>query len=429
MLNHALIVLGVMVLIFIVASRFKVTVELSMLLAALGGGLANASDFSARHIVDGSFTYFDVTLIFLSATFFMNIVKESGGVDFIVGGIVKRFHASRFLCLLFLTFILLIPGALTGSGSVTVLVVGALASKVLAEMGIPKQKVTAIIFLCAAMSAAAPPVNLWAMMAAAGSNMPYVGFIGPLGALSIAGALFSMFWLGWKGTPIDAEKVLAEIKIDAKMRGWRVGLPFAVLIVLIALSRIFPYSFPILGLPLCFMISGAVAVATSTKKLAVFQIARDTVEKLLPLIGMMIVVGILVQVMSLSGVRGLISLSVVTLPLVVIIAALFLILPFSEGLVQYAAAPLLGVPLILLFNMKGINPVVALSAMAVMWPIGDMLPPTLVVGRAAVMVTAFEGPYYRGFVKATLVPVLFIMALSTLVIIFSNQLKFLTVLG
>ncbi len=54
MLNHALIVLGVMVLIFIVASRFKVTVELSMLLAALGGGLANASDFSARHIVDVS---------------------------------------------------------------------------------------------------------------------------------------------------------------------------------------------------------------------------------------------------------------------------------------------------------------------------------------------------------------------------------------
>ncbi len=79
--------------------------------------------------------------------------------------------------------------------------------------------------------------------------------------------------------------------------------------------------------------------------------------------------------------------------------------------------------------MKGINPVVALSAMAVMWPIGDMLPPTLVVGRAAVMVTSYEGPYYRGFVKATIVPVLFIMALSTLVVIFSNQLKFLTVLG
>ena len=154
MLNHALLVLGVMVVAFAVASRLKVSVELSMLLAAIAGGLAHGSGFSARHVVDGAFTYFDVTLIFLSATFFMNIVKESGGVDYIVGGIVKRFHANRFLCLLFLTFILLIPGALTGSGSVTVLVVGALAAKVLSEMGIPKEKVTAIVFLCAAMSAA-----------------------------------------------------------------------------------------------------------------------------------------------------------------------------------------------------------------------------------------------------------------------------------
>jgi TRAP-type C4-dicarboxylate transport system permease large subunit len=429
MLSHALIVLGVIIVVFIVANRLKLSVELSMLAAAIAGGFAHGACFSARHIVDGAFTYFDVTLIFLSATFFMNLVKESGGVDFIVGGIVKRFHNNRFLCLLFLTFILLIPGALTGSGSVTVLVVGALASKVLAEMGISKPKVTAIIFLCAAMSAAAPPVNLWAMMAAAGSNMPYVGFIGPLGALSIIGALFSMYWLGWKGTPMEVEKIMAEIKIDSKMRGWRVALPFVVLIVLIALSRIFPWSFPILGLPLCFMISGAVAVAVSTKKLPIFQIAADTVERLLPLIGMMIVVGILVQIMSLSGVRGLISLSVVTLPLVVIIGALFLILPVSEGLVQYAAAPLLGVPLILLFNMKGINPVIALSAMAVMWPIGDMLPPTVVVGRAAVMVTGYEGSYYKGFVKATIVPVLFILALSTLVVVFSNQLKFLANLG
>ncbi len=429
MLSHALIVLGVMVAVFTVATLLKVTVELSMLLAAIAGGLAHGAGFSARQIVDGSFTYFDVTLIFLSATLFMNIVKESGGVDFIVAGIVKRFHGNRFLCLLFLTLILLIPGALTGSGSVTVLVVGALVSKVLSEMGIPKQKVTAIIFLCAAMSAAAPPVNLWAMMAAAGSNMPYVGFLGPLGVLSISGALFSMFWLGWKGRPIDVSKVLAEVRIDKKMRTWRVALPFVVLFGLIAGSRIFPWAMPTLGLPLYFLISGTVAALVSTKRLNLFRISMDTVDKLLPLVGMMVVVGVLVQVMSLSGVRGLVSLSVVTLPLTVIIASLFLILPISEGLVQYAAAPLLGVPLVLLFNMKGINPVIALSAMAVMWPLGDMLPPTVVVGRAAVMVTGYEGNYYRDFVKATLVPALFILALATAFLVFSNQLKFLAVLG
>jgi TRAP-type C4-dicarboxylate transport system permease large subunit len=418
-----------MVAVFAIATLLKATIELSMLLAAVAGGLAHGAGFTPRQIVDGSFTYFDVTLIFLSATLFMNIIKESGGVDFIVSGIVKRFHKNRFLCLLFLALILLIPGALTGSGSVTVLVVGALVAKVLSEMGIPKNKVTAIIFLCAAMSAAAPPINLWAMMAAAGSNMPYVGFLGPLGILSVSGALFSMFWLGWKGTPIDVAKVLADVRIDKKMRAWRVALPFAVLFGLIAASRIFPWAMPTLGLPLFFMISAAIAALVSTKPLNLIKISVDTVDKLLPLVGMMVVVGILVQVMSLSGVRGLVSLSVVTLPLTVIIASLFLILPISEGLVQYAAAPLLGVPLVLLFNMKGINPVIALSAMAVMWPLGDMLPPTVVVGRAAVMVTGYEGNYYRDFVRATLVPALFIVAIATAFVVFSNELKFLAVLG
>ena len=352
-----------------------------------------------------------------------------GGVDYIVRGVVRRFHRSRFLSLLFLALILLVPGALTGSGTVTVLVVGALVAKVLTEMGVRKERVAAIVFLCAAMSAAAPPINLWAMMAAAGSNMPYVGFLGPLGLLSVAGALFSMFWLGWKGTPIQLEKVLREVPQAEGLRGWKVVLPFGVLLGLILLSRTFPWDMPVLGLPLYFMIASAAALAVSPKRLNFFAIARRTAEQLLPLVGVMIVVGVLVQVMTLSGVRGLVSLSVVTLPLPVIIGSLFLILPLSEGLVQYAAAPLLGVPLALLFNMKGIDPVISLAAMSVMWPIGDMLPPTVVVGRAAVMVTGYEGNYYRGFVRAALVPALFILAAATLFVVFSDELKFLSALG
>ncbi len=31
-----------------------------------------------RHIVEGTFTYFDVCLIFLTATFFMALYKEAG---------------------------------------------------------------------------------------------------------------------------------------------------------------------------------------------------------------------------------------------------------------------------------------------------------------------------------------------------------------
>jgi TRAP-type C4-dicarboxylate transport system permease large subunit len=423
---HAGIVLGVMAAVFAAARLLKLSTELAMLAAAIGGAVAHGGFISPRHIADGAFTYFDVTLIFITATFFMNLLKRAGGVDYIIRGIIKRFHKHRALSLLFLTLVMLVPGALTGSGSVTVLVVGALVGTVLSYMGISKERVAAIVFLCASMSAAAPPINLWAMMAAAGSNMPYVGFFLPLGVIAVLGALFSMFLLGWKGTPVQLDKVMAELPKPAEgMSGWKVVLPFVVFFGLVLAGRIWPWNMPTLGLPLMFMIAAAVTVATSPKRLPIFKVARETVEGLLPLIGVMVVVGILVQVMALSGARGLISLAVVTLPLPIIFGALWLILPSAEGLVQYAAAPLLGVPLILLFNMNGINPIMALAGMAVMFPIGDMLPPTTVVGRATTMALGYTGPYYKGFVKPCLIPAAFILLLGTLYIVFGNELSFL----
>jgi Na+/H+ antiporter NhaD/arsenite permease-like protein len=399
-----------------------------MFLAALAGFLTHGAGYPEvpRHIVDGAFTYFDVTLIFISATLFMNLLKEAGGISFIIRGILRRFHGQRALTLVLLTLILLVPGALTGAGSVTVLIVGALVGTVLRYMGVSTTNVVAIVFLCAAMSAAAPPVNLWAMMTAAGSNMPYVGFFLPLGVITLAGALFSMFYLGWRGTPPDVERVMRELpQPPAGLQGWRVAAPFAVFLILLVAGRIWPWSVPIFGLPLLFMISAGVVLLISPIRLPVLRVTSETIRQLLPLIGVMVVVGILVQSMALTGARGLISLSVVVLPLSAIYALLFLILPFSEGLLQYAVGPLLGVPLILLFNMKGLNPIIALAGMATMWPIGDMLPPTTVVGRAAVMVLGYEGAYYRDFVRACLVPAMVILALGSAYVVFSNHLAFL----
>jgi TRAP-type C4-dicarboxylate transport system permease large subunit len=423
---HAGIVLGVMAVVFAVARALKVTTELSMLLAAIGGAIAHGVGIPARHIVDGAFTYFDVTLVFITATFFMNLLRHAGGVNYIIRGIIRRFHRHRALCLLFLALAMLIPGALTGSGSVTVLVLGVLVATVLKYMGISEDRVAAIIFLCAAMSAAAPPINLWAMMAAAGSNMPYVGFFLPLGVLSILGSLFSMFYLGWKGTPVEFEKVMAELPEPPKgMKAWKVILPFVIVLGVVIAGRIWPWAMPVVGLPLVFVLAGLVTIATSPVRLPVLKIAGETLEGLLPLIGVMVVVGILVQIMALSGARGLISLAVVTLPLPVIFAALWLILPAAEGLVQYAAAPLLGVPLILLFNMKGLDPIIALAGMSVIFPLGDMLPPTTVVGRATTLTIGYKGSYYGGLVRRTLVPAAFILVLGSLFVVFSNRLDFL----
>ncbi len=426
MFLHAGIVLIIIAATFAIATYFKLDTELAMLLAAVAAAVYHTGGIPVRHLVEGSFTYYDVSLIFITATLFINLVKESGGIVFMVRKIIIRFHEHRYWTLLFLTLILLIPGALTGAGAATVLTVGTLVGTVLVYMGISKTRTAAIIFLCAAMSAAAPPINLWAMMAAAGANMPYVGFMQPLFILTITGALFTMFFLGARGENPDLDKILAELpEPPAEMNWLRVGTPFLILILLIVAGRLFPFKMPILGLPLIFIISALAMLALSPVKLNILDIAGRTIRSLIPLVGIMIVVGILIQIMALSGARGLISLAVVTLPVGFLFATLFIILPVSEGLLQYAVAPLLGVPLIFLFNMKGFDPIIVLSAMAVMWPVGDILPPTAVVGRATVIELNYKGRYYRDFLKTCLVPTAFILGLCTIFLIFSNQLSFL----
>ncbi len=166
------LVLGVMVVTYVLAKLLKLSTELSMLSAALAGGLAGGFGFPARHIAEGAITYLDINLIFFTAALFMNVLKESGGIAFAVRRILVRFHARRALLLVLMTLLLLIPGALTGAGSVTVLVTGGMVAIVLQNMGISRIRTAAIVFIVAGLSAAAPPVSLWAMMTAAGVNMP-----------------------------------------------------------------------------------------------------------------------------------------------------------------------------------------------------------------------------------------------------------------
>src|SRR5512142_3145075 len=253
MFTSAGLVLATMVAVYAFVRAFRLSTELSMLAAAIGGSIAGGYWFPSRPIAEGAVTYLDINLIFITATLFMNLLKESGGVAYVVRGIVSRFHRSRALLLVLLTILLLIPGALTGAGSVTVLVTGSMVAVVLHYMGISRLRTAAIVFIIAGLSAAAPPISLWAMMTAAGVNMPYVGFFWPLLLPCLAAGLLTSFILGWKGEGADVTKALDELpRPPEAMSWWRVALPFAVFVGLVAMGRQWPHSTPILGLPLMF---------------------------------------------------------------------------------------------------------------------------------------------------------------------------------
>jgi CitMHS family citrate-Mg2+:H+ or citrate-Ca2+:H+ symporter len=430
MTTQILIILAVMVAAYVAAKAARLSVELSMFASTLAGGIAGAflrtppvADLG-RHLVEGSFTYLDVILVFFTATLFMTIVNESGGVNYVVRATLRAFGRKRVLALLVLMVIVLIPGALTGAGSVSLLVVGAPVAMALGRLGVPRKKVAAILFIVAGLSAAAPPVNIWAMILCAGTAIPYVGFEFTLGIPVLILGTFTMLVLGWKKDPGAAAGPVELPEPPKGMTWWRVLVPFIIFFGLVIAYRVWPFATPIFGLSLEFVIAGAAALVLSPKKIAFLTVARDTAKRLLPLLATMVVVGMLQQVMTVTGVRGLLSFAVISTPLILLFFLLPVIIPFSEGILTYGAAAIIGIPLIWFLDSIGFHATVVIAGLSLLWPLGDGLPPTALIGRLSNMVSGYDGSY-KDFLKATWLPWLVITAAGMAMIIFSSKLAFL----
>ncbi|OGD28764.1 MAG: C4-dicarboxylate ABC transporter [Candidatus Aminicenantes bacterium RBG_13_63_10] len=428
MTTQILIVFAVMVLSYAVVKILKRPVETSMLAAAVLGGLTGVL-FQAprlaelpRHLVEGAFTYLDVILVFSTATIFMAVISESGGVNYVVRGTMRSLSRWRALALLVLMIIVLIPGALTGAGSVSLLVVGAPVALALSYLGIAPRRAAAILFIVAGLSAAAPPVNIWAMVLCAGTAIPYVGFDLPLGIPVLLLGSFTVLALG-----LRREKSIAQVALPEVQKGmtwWRVAIPFLVFFGLILTYKLWPFGTPILGLPLMFVIAGLTAWALSPKKIKIMNLSSETMKRLLPLLASMVIVGMLQQVMTVTGVRGLISYAVLVTPLVLLFISFAVIIPFSEGVLAYGAAAIIGIPLIWFLDSIGLHATVAIAGLSLLWPLGDGLPPVAIIGRLSVLVTEYKGSYWS-FLRATWLPWIVITLTGILMIVFSAKLEFL----
>jgi len=316
---------------------------------------------------------------------------------------------------------------LTGAGSVSLLVVGAPVALALKGLGIQEKKIPAILFILAGLAAAAPPVNIWAMMLCAGTAIPYVGFELPLGLpVIILGTLTIIILGGRQKETASLEAFLEKTRCHPAMNWFRLLAPFVVFFALVIAYRLWPFSFPILGLPLEFLLASLVALAVSPVRLNLVSVASSTVSKLLPLLAIMIIVGMLQQVMAASGVKGLISYSVLIIPLGLLLCLLPIIIPASEGVLTYGGAAIIGIPLVWYLNSLGYHATVVIAGLSLLWPLGDGLPPTALIGRLSLMVSGQEGKYWN-FLKQTWIPWLIITAVGMLMIIFSGRLRFLVI--
>lgn len=401
--------------------------EISMVIAAVVGALVAGLGFPVRILVEGLFTNLDIAILFVCASVFVNVYSFTGAMNVVTRKLVQSVD-SKWLLLVFMAIFMLIPGALTGAGSVSVFVVGGLVATVVRYMGLSEKKTVAFVFIFAILSAAAPPINLWTMLMTAQANMPYVGFTKLLLIPILIVGAFTIVYLGWGSKRESKEKILAELPVATVNMGWfRILAPLVVLVALILLSLYTPFSIPVFGLPLMFLLATVCAIACNPSKVTVkdyYNVLTKTMEQVFPLLATVISVGVLVNVMAATGVRGLLGITFVTLPTIFIFITVLFFCPFAQGSLSYGSAIIFGTPLIFMFNAAGMNTTVVCAALSLIFPIGDCLPPSRIVGRISCETVGYKGSY-MSFLRQIFLPVLLLGGLALVMLIIPNKLTFL----
>lgn len=397
----------------------KLPVSLSMLLAACAGLLVSGNGLPVRHLVEGTFGYVDTILVIATAMVFMQTVQESGALEALNAVILRRFRTVPALLLPLLMLVAMFPGMITGSSSASVLTAGAVVAPVLILLGLPAPVTGAFIAMAGILGMIAPPVNIPAMIIGGGIDMPYVGFEVPLALLTFPLAVLFSLWFGLPHVKVVEWEVLAA-KLDLetyKKYGIRLFLPILVVAVLMVLGKTLPQVFG-MGLPVVFLIGAALGLVVG-KRFNILSASKAAVNDALPVLGILAGVGMFIQVMTLTGVRGFVVVSALSVPPALLYAAIAVSIPLFGAVSAFGASSVLGVPFLL--ALLGRDQIVTAAALSLIASLGDFMPPTALSAIFAAQVVG-ESKYSRVLVKLV-VPSLVIIGWALAFIVFSKQIR------
>ncbi|MBS9775636.1 MAG: TRAP transporter large permease, partial [Fusobacterium sp.] len=346
-MSMELILFIAMVTVFAVSCfLFKLPVSIAMFLSAISGTLISGNGIPVRHLVEGSFSYIDTILVISTAMIFMKIIEEIGTLNSLTSVILKKFHKTPVILLILLMFIAMFPGMITGSSTAAVLTAGSIVAPIFMILGIPIVETAAIVAIGGLCGMIAPPVNVPAMIIGGGIDMPYVGFTIPLLLLTIPVAIFSVLYLGMKYVKnIDYEVIKEKVKVEDN--GLKLYIPIIVVVFLMVADKVFPRFFG-LGMPFIFMIGSAIGIVCG-KKINVIKVSKDAINQCLPVLGILMGVGMFIQTMTLTGVRGFVVVSSLSLPPTLLFVAMAITIPLFGAVSSFGASSVLGVPFLMAF--------------------------------------------------------------------------------
>ena len=420
MLSIELLYFVVMVGVFALSCfKFKLPVGIAMALSAISGSLIAGFGIPVHHLVEGGFNYLNTILVIATAMVFMKVIQYNGMMDTITRWLIEKFYSKPALLIIGLSFIVVFPGMITGSSTAAVLTGGVLVAPVLIFMGFPKELTAAVIAMAAVFGEAAPPININALIIGGGIDLPYTGFTLPLLIITVPLIIITSLFLGRKFLKTFNYEKMKE-KLPSSYLGeygiW-LFLPIIILFALMLRETFFPQLFPTLGMPIYFLIAAIIGIF-SGKKFNFIKVSQEAVHDALPVLGILVGVGMFIQIMTLTGLRGYIVINCLSLPRYLLYTGIAISMPLFGAVSAYGSASVLGVPFALALLES--NPVITVSALSQLAALGDLMPPTALAGIFAAQVVG-EKNYFK-VLKYCILPAIITAVWCIIIIMFANTL-------
>lgn len=414
-MNSELVILLLMLAVF-AASVFwlKLPSGVGLSLGAVVGAFAAGYGFPVRQLVEGSFGFLDPMLIIATAMIFMKVIEATGALSTISYWMVNKLYKTPTLLMILIVFFVMFPGMLTGISSTCILTTGALVVPGLLAMGMPKKAVGSLIAMSAIYGMIAPPINIPVMIIGGGVDMPYIGFEGPLILATFPLAILTAIYFRVKFIrKIEKDAVLSQMADSVYNKyGFKLFIPIIFVVGALVIVKIFPRQIPDIGVPLIFVIGTALGFGTGNK-FKLFTLSKEAVRSTIPVLSILIGVGMFVQIMTLTGIRGYLAVSALELSPVYLYIAIAVIMPAFGS--AFASASVMGVPLIFVF--LGTNEIVVCAALSLIAAVGDLMPPPSLLTVFAAQLVGEEN-HYR-ILKQSILPIIVTLVWGIVMIIFA----------
>ena len=412
-----------MIAVFVAAAFVAhLPIAAALCLSAAAGALAAGDGFALRHLVEGEFGYLDTIMVIACAMIFMKTLQKTGFLDAFSVWVIRKFRRLPALLSLGMMALIMAPGMITGSSIASVLTTGALVAPVLVTLGVSPEKAGAAISMGALLGMVAPPVSIPSMMICAGVDIPYVGFTLPLLFCTVPLAvLFALTMIYPDIRSFSDDDALEEQlgKMGARPLSLRLSLPVILLVLLIAAEQFLAGAsfWHFLGMPLIFLIAAAAGLLSGASWNP-WEALTEAVDDSLPIMGILMGVGMFIQIMALTGAQGFIVVSALSIPSWALLAGVLVSMPLFGAVSAYGSASVLGIPFLL--ALLDYNVVIVASALGMLASMGDLMPPGTLSPFFAARALNVKDRF--AIAKRCVLPGIAVVLWAAVVIAFSNRL-------